>query len=140
MPEWKSAWKLKQQQQQLQDTVRGCGKPLAEQAQGTPTDNPTPRSVGKPLRGIELPVAEEEHEYEVDFRIEGIPQDAVVEDQERMTKIQEKVDKLRTGYHTKSIIEDVGKTGKSTRFSEESSRTIPELGNVEPKPFNVKRA
>ena len=48
-----------------------------------------------------------------------------------MTKIQQLVDKLRAGYHTKSIIADFGKTGKSTRFSEESSRTIQELRNIE---------
>ena len=39
------------------------------------TDNPNPRSFRKPLRGIELLVAEEEHEFKVDLR--GIPQDAV---------------------------------------------------------------
>ena len=38
-------------------------------------DNPNPRSFRKPLRGIELLVAEEEHEFKVELR--GIPQDAV---------------------------------------------------------------
>ena len=41
------------------------------------------------------------------------------------------VDKLRNGYHTKSIVEDLEKPGKSIKVSEESSRTIHELGNVE---------
>ena len=71
----KSAWKLQQQQeQQQQDTLRGCGKPRAEQTQGTPTDNPNARSFGKPLRGIELPVAEKEPEFKVYLRNDGIPQ------------------------------------------------------------------
>ena len=35
-----------------------------------------------------LLVAEEEHEFKVDLRIEGIPQDAVLEAQDRMTKIK----------------------------------------------------
>ena len=49
----------------------------------------------------------------------------------KMTQIQKLVDKLRAGYHTISIIADLGKTGTSTRFSEESSHTIQELGNME---------
>ena len=44
---------------------------------------------------------------------------AVLEDRERMTKIQKLVDKQRAGYQTKSIIADLAKTGKSARFSEE---------------------
>ena len=79
----KSAWKLQREQQQ-QDTLRGCGKPLAEQTQGIPTDNPNTRSFGKPLRGIGLLlVAEEEHEFKVDLRTGGIPQDAILEDREK---------------------------------------------------------
>ena len=70
-------------------------------------------------------------DFKVYFRIEGIPQDAILEDQERMTEIQKLVDYLRSGYHTESIIPGLGKTGQSTGFSEESSRTIQEMGNVE---------
>ena len=47
------------------------------------------------------------------------------------TKNQKVVDNLRTGYHTKSSIEDLEKTEKSIKFSEESSRPIHELGNIE---------
>ena len=68
----KSAWQLQQQQQEQQE-LRGCGKPPAEQTQGTPTDNPNSRSFGKPLRRIELLVEDEEHEFKVDLRIEGNP-------------------------------------------------------------------
>ena len=115
------AEKKKQQEQQ----------PPAEQTQCTSTDNQNPRSFGKPLRRIELPDAEEEHEFKVDLRIERIPQVAKLEERERMTKIQKSVAKLRAGYHTPSIIADLGKTGKSTTFSEESSRTIQEMENIE---------
>ena len=48
-----------------------------------------------------------------------------------MGQIQKVVEKSRTGSHTKSIIEDLGKPEKSINFSEESSRTIHELGNIE---------
>ena len=40
----------------------------------------------------------------VDLRLQGIPQDAVLEDRGRVTKIQELVDKLRSEYRTDSVI------------------------------------
>ena len=55
----------------------------------------------------------------------------ILENEERMDNIQEVVDKLRTGHHTKSIIEDLGKAEKSIKFTRESSRPIHELGNIE---------
>ena len=48
-----------------------------------------------------------------------------------MSKIQELVDKLRTGYQTESIINYLGTTGKFNEFSEASTRTFRELGNIE---------
>ena len=48
-----------------------------------------------------------------------------------MSQIQEVVDKLRTGYQTESIIEDVGKKGQSNMISEASKFTIKELGNID---------
>ena len=53
-----------------------------------------------------------------------------LKDEERI-KFKKVVDKLRTGYQSKSIIEYLGKTGKSINFSEEWNRTIHELGNIE---------
>ena len=53
----------------------------------------------------------------VDLRIQRIPQDAVLEDHGRMTKIQELVDKLRSEYQAESIVADLGKKGKINRFS-----------------------
>ena len=43
----------------------------------------------------------------VDLRVQGIPEDAVLEDQGRMTKIQELVDKLQSEYQSESVIADV---------------------------------
>ena len=63
---------------------------MAEQHQGICSSD-SKGSTGKP-------VGEEENPFEVDLRIQGIRQDAVLEDQGRMTKIQEVVDKLRPGY------------------------------------------
>ena len=66
----------------------------------------------------------EEPEREVDLRIEGIAQDVIPKEEEIMGSIQKVVDKLRTGYNTKSIVADLEKTGESIKFSEESSRTV----------------
>ena len=48
-----------------------------------------------------------------------------------MGQIQEVVETLRNGSRTKSILEDLGKPENPVKFSEESSRTIHELGNIE---------
>ena len=66
----------------------------------------TQKSTGKP-------VAEEANPFNIDLRIQGIPQDAVTEGRGRMSKIQDLVDKLRTEYQTESIVVDLEK-GNST--------------------------
>ena len=54
----------------------------------------------------------------------------ISENDERMGLNSKSGKKLRTGYRTKSIIEDLGEPAKSIKLSEESIRTIHELGNV----------
>ena len=61
------------------------------------------------MRSAESSVEKEEPEIKGDLRIEGIAQDVILEDEERMGQIQEVVDNLRTGYHTKASIEDLEK-------------------------------
>ena len=82
-------------------------------------------------RSTESPVEKEEPEFKVDLRTEGIAQDVILEDEERMGQIQEVVEKRRNGSRTKSILEDLGKPENSMKFSEDSSRTIHVLGNIE---------
>ena len=74
---------------------------------------------------------EKESEFKVDIRIEGIAQDVILQDEERMGKIQEEVEKWRKGSYPKSIREDLRKPENSMIFCEESSRIIHELGNIE---------
>ena len=62
---------------------------------------------------------------------QGVSQDAVFRDTDRMTRIQPSVDKLQAGYRTKSIIDDLEKKGTSNVFGEASRRTNKELGFVE---------
>ena len=129
------AWQPQQQQQQQEDTSESASsstrKLVQREEQGTPTDNPEPPSIWKRMRGAESLVEKEECEFKVDLRIEGIAQDVIQENEQRMGQFQKVADKLRTGYRTKSIVEDLGKPERSIKFSEESSRTIRELGDIE---------
>ena len=58
----------------------------------------------------------------VDLRVQGVTQNAVLEDQGRVTKIQDLVHTLRTQSRTESVIIDLKKTREFNTFSEESKR------------------
>ena len=62
--------------------------------QGTPTDNPEPLSICKQMRSTESPVEKEQSELKFDLSIEGIAQDVILKDEERMGQIQKVVDKF----------------------------------------------
>ena len=51
--------------------------------------------------------AKKESSFQVDLRVHGVSQDDICEDEERMTKMQTLVDRLKDGFHDKSIIEDL---------------------------------
>ena len=55
----------------------------------------------------------------------------MLEDQDRMSQIQELVDKLRTEHQIESITADLEKKCKFNRFSDASKRAIRELGNLD---------
>ena len=80
------------------------------------------------MRSAESLVEKEEPEFNVDLGIEGIAQDVIPEDEERMGQIQKVVEITNWISRSKSIIEDLETGRKSIKFSEESSRTIHELG------------
>ena len=75
-------------------------------------------------------VVREEDSFQVDLRVNGVSQDAIYKDKERMTKMQTSVDKLQDRYRTKSIIKDL-EIGISNTFIVAPRRTIKELGNIE---------
>ena len=75
--------------------------------------------------------AKEEDTFQFNLRIQGVPQDAIYRDTDRMTRIHSLVHKLQAGYDTKSIIFDLKKKGTSNVFSEASRRTIKEQGFFE---------
>ena len=122
----KSAWQSQQQQQQQQDTLlRAPGNWCKKRNKVHLTDNPELPCVGNLMRSTESPVEKEESEFKVDFRIEGIRCDPGRWTDNGATS--KRSGKLRTGFRTKSIIEDLEKPEKSIKFSEESSRTITNL-------------
>ena len=57
--------------------------------------------------------------FKIDLRVQGVPLNAVPEDQGRVTKIQDLVYTLRT----ESVIADLTKTGEFNTFSEKSTKT-----------------
>ena len=59
--------------------------------------------------------------FKIDLRVQ---ENAVLEDQGRVTNIQGLVDTLRTQHRTESVIADMNKTGEFDTFSEESNKTI----------------
>ena len=95
---------------------------MREEGQGTPTDNPERWSIWQQVRSTESLVETEEPEFQVNLRIEGVAQDVIQKDEGQTGQIQKVVDKLRTGSHVRSIIEDMGKTGKS--ISSAKSRVV----------------
>ena len=68
-------------------------------------------------------------QFEIDLRVEGVSQDAILQDEAKMNEINEKLEKFKMGSCAKSIRNDLRK-GKMI-FSEESSRAIYEMGNME---------
>ena len=68
--------------------------------------------------------------FEIDLRVEGVSQDAIVKDEEQMKEIRKKLEKLKSGSCTKSIRDDLKKKVDKI-LSEESSRVINEMGNLE---------
>ena len=100
----------------FQDQETGAGS--AKRAEREPTDNFELPSIKK-LKWSTESTVEKEPEFKVDLRIEGIAEDAIFKDEERMGKIQVVVvGKLRNGSRTRSILEDLGKPEISLRFSE----------------------
>ena len=65
-------------------------------------------------------------QFEIDLRVEGVSQDAILQDEAKMNEINEKLEKLKIGSCTKSIRNDLSKG--TMIFSEESRRAIDEMG------------
>ena len=75
------------------------------------------------------PAVDKKQPFEIDLRVTGGSQDAVLQDEEKMKEITEKLEKFKLGSGTQSIRNDLSK-GKKI-FREEPSRAIYEVGNME---------
>ena len=83
------------------------------------TDNQGLTGTRKLERNTEHTV-QEQPTFEIDLRTEGVPQDAIFEDEEQMREINDKLEKLNSGSCSKSIRDDLKEDHMI--FSEESSR------------------
>ena len=68
-------------------------------------------------------------QFEIDLRVEGVSQDAILQDEAKMNEISEKLENFKMGSCAKSIRNDLWKGNMI--FSEESSRAVYEMGNME---------
>ena len=100
-----------------------CG---TRDVRGYTTDDQT--STRRLVRDLE-PAVEEKPQFEIDLRVEGVSQDAILQYEEKMTEIHKKLEKLRIGSCTTSIRNDLSKG--NVICSEESSRAVYEMGNME---------
>ena len=78
------------------------------------------------MRDTAVPV-EQKPNFKVHLRVEGVPEDVILKDEEQMKQINETVEKLKDG--STSVLDDLKYVDRI--FSEESSRVIYEMGNVE---------
>ena len=71
------------------------------------------------MRDTAVPV-EQKPNFKVHLRVEGVPEDVILKDEEQMKQINETVEKLKEG--SKSVLDDLENVDMI--FSEESSRVI----------------
>ena len=127
-----SNWHSQPQQQSLCDDVSTSTRKLItgqsgiRDVRGNTTDDQT--SKRKLVRDSE-PVVDEKPQFENDLRVQGVSQDTILQDEEKMKDINKKLERLRTGSCTHFIRKDL--SNGNMIFSEESSRAIYEMGNME---------
>ena len=96
---------------------------------GNTTEDPGSSSFRK-LERNSVSLVDRKPKFEIDLREEGVPQDTIMKDEEQMKEINKKLEKLKIGSCTTSIRNNLKKKGDMI-FSEESSRLIYEMGNLE---------
>ena len=66
--------------------------------------------------------------FKIDLRVQGVPQNAVPEDQGRVTKIRDLVKTLSTEYRTESVTADLSKTGGIQQIQWGIHKDHPKVG------------
>ena len=75
--------------------------------------------------GIGKPIADEER-FKIDLRVEGVPNKAVLEDEERTKRIQKLAHTLERQSRTNALITDLEKVDTFNPFSEETKKNHPQ--------------
>ena len=74
------------------------------------TDNQCATGVWKQMQNTES-ADEEKPRFEINLQVEGVLEDVILKDEERMKEINEKLEKLKSCSCTKSIREDLKNQG-----------------------------
>ena len=114
----KSNWHSQQQQQQqpLSGSVSSSSRKLNavetenRDVKGNTTEDPGSSGFRKLERNSVSPV-DKKPKFEIDLRLEGVPQDAILKDEEQLKEINQKLEKLKIGSCTKPIRNDLKKKG-----------------------------
>ena len=64
----------------------------------------------------------------IDFRVQGVAHNAVLEGQRRATKIEDLVHTFGTQFRTEFVVTDLSKTNKFNTFLEEFAKIIQKIG------------
>ena len=120
-----------QQQQYFCDDVDWCkesctGQSGMKDVRCYTTDDQT--STRKLVRDSEA-VVDNKPQFEIDLRVEGVSQNAILQDDEKLKEFNKKLVTLRGASHRKSIRNDL--SNGNVIFSEGSSRAVHEMGNTE---------
>ena len=107
--------------------ARGIFEQSESGDKGSTAGTQCPTSTWQQVRGTDGPV--DEPNVDIDLRTDGITQEAILNDKEHMKEIHDKVERLNVGSRTKCIYDDLKKDNMI--FSEETSRVIHEMGNME---------
>ena len=103
-----------------------------------PTPRPRPKMVLKGAwqlqqqSSIEKSIAVQDNPFNIDLRMQGVPHKAVLEDKVRTKRILRLARySLKTCSRMESLIKGIHKTKVFNTFSDESKRTIHNLGKIE---------
>ena len=86
-------------QETLRDSLRSGGSTKSAPPAGSSTFRKLERNSVSPV--------DKKPEFEIDLRVEGVPQDAILKDEEQMKETNKKLEKLKIGSCRKSIRNDL---------------------------------
>ena len=119
----RSTWQVQQQHQQQQPAPTRLRRLGENRVEGDPQSN-VKQEADSSRTEITTSVFNE-----IDLHVDGIPQEAILNDEIQMKDIKETLQKLQIGSQMQSMRHDLNK--EDMIFCKESSKAIYEMGNVE---------